>query len=51
MYDVDISGLEDIEKAIKEYVRNQLQEDIAADQMTIKEFNDPFTGELVSKGK
>ena len=39
------------EKAIKEYVRNQLQEDIAADQISIKEFNDPFTGEPVVKGK
>ena len=38
-------------KAIKEYVRNQLQEDIAADQISIKEFNDPFTGEPVTKGK
>ena len=39
------------EKAIKEYVRNQLQEDIASDQISIKEFNDPFTGEPVTKGK
>ena len=33
------------EKRIKEYVANQLQEDIAADQLTLKEYNDPFTGE------
>ena len=39
------------EKAIKEYVRNQLQEDIASDQISIKEFTDPFTGEPVNKGK
>ena len=39
------------EKAIQEYVRNQLQEDIAADQIRLKEFSDPFTGEPVSKGK
>ena len=39
------------EKAIQEYVRNQLQEDIAADQISLKEFTDPFTGEPVSKGK
>ena len=35
----------------QEYVRNQLEEDIAADQISIKEFNDPFTGEPVVKGK
>ena len=39
------------EKTIREYVRNQLQEDIASDQMSIKEFTDPFTGEPVVKGK
>lgn len=39
------------EKAIQEYVRNQLQEDIAADQISLKEFSDPFTGKPVSKGK
>ena len=38
-------------KAIEEYVKNQLQEDIATDQLSIKEFTDPFTGEPVSKGK
>ena len=31
-------------KHIAEYVRNQLQEDIANDQMTLKEYIDPFTG-------
>ena len=39
------------EKAIQEYVRNPLQEDVAADQIRLKEFTDPFTGEPVSKGK
>ena len=38
-------------KAIQEYVRNQLQEDIATDQLCLKEFTDPFTGEPVKKGK
>ena len=38
-------------KAIQEYVRNQLQEDIAADQTSLKEFTDSFMGKLVSKGK
>ena len=40
-YYVDTVGRN--EKAIKEYVRNQLQEDIAADQISIKEFNDPLS--------
>lgn len=31
-------------KAIEEYIRNQLQEDIAADQVSLKEYIDPFTG-------
>ncbi len=34
-------------KAIQEYIRNQLQEDYADDQMSIKEYVDPFTGEPV----
>ena len=38
-------------KAIAEYVRNKLQEDIATNQLSLKEFTDPFTGEPVSKGK
>ena len=32
------------EGAIKEYIRNQLQEDIASDQISMKEYIDPFTG-------
>ena len=48
-YYVDTVGRN--EKTIKEYVRNQLQEDIASDQMCLKEFKDPFTGEPVAKGK
>ena len=48
-YYVDTVGRN--EKAIQEYVRNQLQEDIAADQISLKEFTDPFTGEPVSKGR
>ena len=38
-------------KAINDYVKNQLQEDIASDQSSIKEYMDPFTGEPVNKGK
>ena len=39
------------EKAMKEYIRNQLREDYLADQMSMKEYIDPFTGEPVAKGK
>ena len=36
-------------KVIENYIRNQIQEDIVADQMSMKEFIDPFTGEKVGK--
>ena len=36
---------------IAEYVRNQLKEDYVQDQMCIKEYIDPFTGEQVGKSK
>lgn len=32
------------EKMIAEYIRNQLQEDVMMEQMTLKEYVDPFTG-------
>jgi len=35
--------------AIGEYIRNQLQEDIAADQISLKEYMDPFTGSKNTK--
>ena len=38
-------------KKIKEYIRNQLHEDIANDQISLKEYMDPFTGEQVKKSK
>jgi putative transposase len=38
-------------KQIEEYIRNQLQEDIANDQLSIKEFIDPFSGEQSSSVK
>ena len=44
-YYVDTVGK--YEGAIAEYIRNQLQEDIANDQISLKEFTDPFTGEQV----
>ena len=39
------------EKKITEYIRNQLAEDNLADQLTLKELIDPFTGESVKEGK
>ena len=38
-------------KAIQEYIRNQLQEDYSDDQMSIKEYVNPFTGQPVKDGK
>ena len=41
-YYVDTVGKN--KKAIEEYIRNQLTEDIANDQITLKEYIDQFTG-------
>ena len=41
-YYVDTVGRN--KKAIQEYIRNQLQEDIANDQISLKEYIAPFTG-------
>lgn len=38
-------------KKIQEYIRNQIQEDLEYDQMSLKEYIDPFTGEPVKLGK
>ena len=38
-------------KRIEEYIKNQLQEDMVADQISIKEYIDPFTGEPVERSK
>ncbi len=40
-YYVDTVGK--YETAIKEYIKNQLQDDIMSDQLSLKEFVDPFT--------
>ncbi len=48
-YYVDTVGRN--EKVINEYIKNQLQEDIMADQISLKEYMDPFTGEAVKKNK
>ena len=39
------------EGTVREYIRNQLKDDIANDQTGLKEFTDPFTGEPVKPGK
>ena len=41
-YYVDTVGRN--EKKIKEYIKNQLKEDYYSDQISIKEYYDPFTG-------
>ena len=46
-YYVDTVGRN--EKKIAEYVRNQLQEDIVANQLSLKEYIDPFTGSKNNK--
>ena len=46
-YYVDTVGKN--EKKIAEYIREQLQSDIAEDQISLKEFVDPFTGEKNKK--
>jgi putative transposase len=46
-YYVDTVGRN--KEAIRKYIQNQLKEDEMADQMTIKEYYDPFTGEEYPK--
>jgi len=46
-YYVDTVGRN--KKAIEEYIKNQLQEDIAADQISLREYIDPFTGSKNTK--
>ena len=46
-YYVDTVGRN--KKIIAEYIRNQLEEDYAADQISIKEYVDPFTGDKNKK--
>ena len=44
-YYVDTAGKN--AKKIQEYIKNQLEEDYMADQISMKEFIDPFTGQQV----
>ena len=46
-YYVDTVGRN--KKQIEEYIRNQIQEDYVADQLTLFEEYDPFTGEKNKK--
>jgi len=48
-YYVDTVGK--YEAAIKEYIRNQIEDDVMNDQISLREFTDPFTGEPVKQGK
>ena len=48
-YYVDTVGRN--KKAIEQYIRNQLKEDNEAEQLSIMEYIDPFTGKPVKEGK
>jgi putative transposase len=38
-------------KKIQEYIKNQLEEDKVSDQISLKEYMDPFTGEPTNQNK
>ena len=46
-YYVDTVGRN--KKQIQEYIKNQLQEDIISDPMSLKEYVEPFTGSKETK--
>ena len=48
-YYVDTVGRN--KKVIAEYIRNQLQEDVSSDQMSLVEYIDPFTGKPAQEDK
>lgn len=48
-YYVDTVGKN--KNAVAQYIRNQLHEDIANDQISMKEYIDPFTGKLEKSNK
>jgi len=37
--------------AIQKYIQNQITEDKVVEQISMKEYIDPFTGEQTEKGK
>ncbi len=49
VYHIDTVGRN--KKVIEEYIKNQIQEDIAYEQLSLKEYIDPFTGEPVNGNK
>ncbi len=48
-YYVDTVGRN--KKIIEEYIKTQIQEEIVYEQMSLKEYIDPFMGEPVNKSK
>ena len=48
-YYVDTVGRN--KKVIEQYIKNQLRQDYEEEQLSIKEFVDPFTGQPVKEGK
>lgn len=48
-YFVDTTGKNT--KKVAEYIRNQIQEDYVSDQISVKEYIDPFTGESKNNKK
>ena len=48
-YYVDTVGRN--KRAIEQYIRNQLEQDYEEEQLSLKEYIDPFTGEPAKKGK
>lgn len=48
-YYVDTVGRN--KKVIEEYIKNQIQEDVSYEQLSLKEYIDPFTGEPVKKSR
>lgn len=48
-YYVDTVGRN--KEAIKKYIANQLQEDQMYEQLSMKEYIDPFTGEPIKESK
>ena len=47
--DITLIQVGKYEGVIREYIRNQLQGDIANDQLSLKELADPFTSEKAKK--
>jgi putative transposase len=46
-----VHGNMSIKSKIQEYIANQLKDDLKADQLTLNEYIDPFTGEPVQKSR